>query len=66
MGSGTTLIACERTGRRFVGMDLDPRYVDTAIERWEALTGRKAVHGASGRTSSELRGERLEGALDHG
>jgi DNA modification methylase len=65
-GSGTTLIACERTGRRFVGLDLDPRYVDTAIERWEALTGRKALHEASGGAFSEIRRDRLEGVLDHG
>jgi DNA modification methylase len=39
LGSGTTLIAAERTGRRFRGLDIDPAYVDVAIERWVALTG---------------------------
>ena len=39
LGSGTTLIACERSGRRFRGLDIDPAYVDVAIERWTAMTG---------------------------
>jgi DNA modification methylase len=39
LGSGTTLIAAERTGRRFRGLDIDPAYVDVAIERWSARTG---------------------------
>ena len=41
-GSGTTLVASERTGRRFCGVEIDPAYVDVAIDRWEAMTGRKA------------------------
>lgn len=43
LGSGTSLIAAERVGRRFRGLDIDPAYVDVAIDRWEALTGQKAV-----------------------
>ena len=39
VGSGTTLIAAERTGRRGRALELDPGYVDTAIRRWQALTG---------------------------
>lgn len=39
LGSGTTLMAAERTGRRFRGLDIDPAYVDVAIERWTARTG---------------------------
>lgn len=42
LGSGTTLIACERTGRRFRGIDIDPAYVDVAVSRWEAMTGKSA------------------------
>lgn len=42
-GSGTTLIACEQTDRSCYMMELDPKYVDVIIERWENLTGRKAV-----------------------
>jgi DNA modification methylase len=39
LGSGTTLLAADRTGRRFRGLDIDPAYVDVAIERWSARTG---------------------------
>ena len=39
LGSGTTLIAAERCGRRFRGLELDPAYVDVAIDRWIAMTG---------------------------
>ena len=41
-GSGTTLIAAERTGRHFRGLEIDPIYVDVAVDRWEAMTGGKA------------------------
>ncbi|MFC0588924.1 site-specific DNA-methyltransferase [Novosphingobium aquiterrae] len=43
LGSGTSLIAAERVGRRFRGLDIDPAYVDVAITRWEQLTGKAAV-----------------------
>ena len=43
LGSGTSLIAAERTGRRFRGCDIDPAYVDVAVERWVQLTGRTPV-----------------------
>ncbi len=42
LGSGSTLIACERAGRRCFRLEIDPRYVDVAVRRWEAYTGRKA------------------------
>lgn len=42
-GSGTTLLACERLQRRCFAIELDPRYVQVAIERWEKFTGKKAV-----------------------
>lgn len=42
-GSGTTMIAAEQLGRRSYLMELDPRYVDVIVNRWEALTGEKAV-----------------------
>ena len=42
-GSGTTLIACEQNGRISYLMELDPKYVDVIIDRWEKLTGEKAV-----------------------
>ena len=44
-GSGTTILAAERTGRRCFGIEIDPIYVDTAVARWERLTGRKAQNG---------------------
>ena len=42
-GSGSTLIACEQTGRRCFMMELDPHYIDVIIDRWERMTGQKAV-----------------------
>lgn len=49
IGSGTTLIAAERSGRRCRGIDIDPAYVDVAVERWQAMTGKVArlTKGAS-------------------
>ena len=41
-GSGTTLIACEQTGRTCRMMEKDPKYIDVIIKRWEDLTGEKA------------------------
>jgi DNA modification methylase len=54
LGSGTTLIAAERTGRRCHGMELDPAYVDTSVRRWQKLTGGSARHAASGRSFDDL------------
>ena len=54
LGSGTTLIAAERTGRRCHGMELDPGYVDTSVRRWQKLTGGSARHAASGRSFDDL------------
>jgi hypothetical protein len=45
LGSGTALIAAERLGRRCYGMEIDPKYVQIAIERWRAFTGREAICG---------------------
>lgn len=42
LGSGSTLIAAERLGRRCLGIELEPRYVEAAIERWEQFTGAQA------------------------
>jgi DNA modification methylase len=42
-GSGSTIIACEKTGRRGYGIDIDPHYCDISIKRWEDYTGKKAV-----------------------
>ena len=43
LGSGTTIIACEKTNRRCYGMEIDPHYCDVIIKRWEDYTGKKAV-----------------------
>lgn len=57
LGSGTTLIAAERTGRIFRGMDLDPLYVDVAVRRWQTWTGQDAIDPASGRSFNDLAAE---------
>ena len=43
MGSGTTLIACEKTGRKCYGMEIDPHYCDVIVKRYEQFTGGKAI-----------------------
>jgi DNA modification methylase len=48
LGSGSTLIAAEDTGRVCVGVEFDPGYVDVAIRRWQKRTGKDAVHAATG------------------
>src|SRR6267143_600939 len=57
LGSGTTVIAAERTGRRCYGVELDPVYVDTIVRRWQAYTGERARHAISGRFFDELEAE---------
>jgi DNA modification methylase len=47
-GSGSTLIACEKTGRRARLIELDPKYVDVIVRRWQDWTGKTAVHAATG------------------
>lgn len=54
LGSGTTVLAAERSGRRAFAMELDPRYVDVALKRWRDMTGEEPVHAASGFTFGEL------------
>lgn len=44
LGSGTSIIACEKLGRRCYGLELDPVYCDVIIKRWQQFTGKKAVH----------------------
>jgi DNA modification methylase len=57
-GSGTTVIAAEQTGRRAYAMELDPRYVDTAIRRWQDYTGGAAIHLGTGSNFAELQATR--------
>lgn len=58
LGSGTTLIAGETVGRRVYGMELDPRYVDVAVRRWQQFTGRDAILDGDGRTFTEIEAAR--------
>ncbi|MDI3337932.1 DNA modification methylase [Defluviimonas aestuarii] len=57
LGSGTTLLAAERTRRRCSGVEIEPRYVDLAIRRWQAMTGGQAIHAESGATFDGLAAE---------
>ena len=55
VGSGTAIIAAEKTGRVAYAMDLDPRYVQVAIDRWEAYTGQRAIPIPAARLSGRRR-----------
>lgn len=59
LGSGTTLMAAELTERVCYGMEIDPRYVDVAILRWQDFTGGRATLEGDGRTFEEVKAERL-------
>jgi DNA modification methylase len=63
LGSGTTLIAAERTGRVCCGIEIDPGYIDTSVRRWQAFTGKIAIHGNSGRSFTELELEVTNGLI---
>jgi len=53
-GSGTTLIAAEKTGRRGRAIEYEPKYVDVGVRRWQRFTGRQAVLAATGQTFEEV------------
>jgi DNA modification methylase len=59
LGSGTTLIAAELTGRVCVAMEIDPRYCDVTIERWQRLTGSAAILDGDGRRFADLKDQRV-------
>ncbi len=63
LGSGTALIACERSGRVCHGLDLDPLYVDVAVRRWQAWTGDTAVLEATDETFAAREAEVLAGGI---
>jgi DNA modification methylase len=58
LGSGTTLIAAEMTGRICCGLEISPAYVDVVLKRWQAFTGRTAIHRASGQSFAERADDR--------
>jgi hypothetical protein len=59
LGSGTSIIAAERVGRRCYGVELDPTYADTIIRRFERHSGEAAIHVETGKTFAEIAAERL-------
>jgi DNA modification methylase len=60
LGSGTTLVACEQLGRRCFGLELDPRYCDVIVQRWQKATAREAVLEGDGRTFTAIVSQRGE------
>jgi len=60
LGSGTTLIAAEELGRVCYGLELDPKYVDVIVQRWEKFTGRRAGLADDGRTFEQVATDRAQ------
>ncbi|HEY2841938.1 MAG TPA: DNA methyltransferase [Pirellulales bacterium] len=58
LGSGTTLAAAELTERVCYGLELDPKYVDVVVQRWQSLSGKKAAREGDGRTFEDIALER--------
>ncbi len=61
LGSGTLIMAAEKTGRKGRGMELDPRYVDVAVKRWQDFTGQQAIHAELGLTFDQIRDQGRSG-----
>ena len=59
-GFGTTVMAAEQVGRRAYCAEIEPHYVDAAVRRWQAFTGRDAIHAETGSTFDALEAERLQ------
>jgi DNA modification methylase len=59
VGSGSTILSAEKTGRRAFGIELEPKYTDVAVLRWQAMTGREAVLKASGETFKQVMSRRI-------
>ena len=59
-GSGSTLIACEKTGRQARLIELEPKYCDVVIRRWQEFAGKEAILEADGRRFAEIAAERLQ------
>lgn len=63
-GSGSTLIACEKHSRSARLMELDPKYCDVIVRRWQEFTGQQATLAGDGRAFSQVESERMEN--EHG
>jgi DNA modification methylase len=59
LGSGTTLIAAEMTGRVCYGSEIDPKFADVIVQRWQGFTNQQATLEADGRTFDEVKADRL-------
>jgi DNA modification methylase len=53
-GSGTTIVAAEKTGRRAYAIEIDPHYIDVAVKRWQTSSGKAAVLDSSGQAFDEV------------
>ncbi|HWH60452.1 MAG TPA: DNA methyltransferase [Terriglobales bacterium] len=62
LGSGTTLLAAERVGRICYALEIEPRYVDLAIRRWQKQTGEQAIHAVTGKAFDQMAEEDLADA----
>lgn len=60
LGSGTTLIAAQKSNRRCIGVEIEPKYIDVAIKRFQAISNEPVIHKESGLTYEELVEERQE------
>jgi DNA modification methylase len=67
LGSGTSVIAAEMRGRICIGLEISPAYVDVIVKRWQAFTGRTAIHQASGQSFDERadRRDRAQSGVAH-
>lgn len=64
LGSGSTLIACEKAHRLCYGIELEPLYIDTTIRRWQELTGKEAIRESDKKSYKKILAEQLEGGQD--
>jgi len=63
LGSGSTLIAAQKVGRICYGLELDPRYCDVTVRRWQTYSGKAALQAQSKRTFSEIEEEVMHANL---
>jgi DNA modification methylase len=64
VGSGTVLIAAERTGRKARALEIDPHYVDVAVNRWQTFTGKAAIHAETGQPFEDVAEARKDNSND--